>query len=115
MIFMCHPTPRTTHPIHHGNTAIVSEIGPMIAVGFAKAQDSKAEPINGSDPPTATRARDEATQRMANILAHPVPHQGDPASSSFISESRFGGSLHALCGLASSHLGFLRGLPGKEA
>jgi hypothetical protein len=31
---------------------------------------------------------------MANILAQAVPHRGDPASSSFISESRPRGFLH---------------------
>jgi hypothetical protein len=36
-------------------------------------------------------------------LAHPVPHRGDPTSSSFISESRPGDFLHApSCGLASN-------------
>jgi hypothetical protein len=36
-------------------------------------------------------------------LAHPGPHRGDPASSSFVYESWTGGFLHApLCGLASS-------------
>jgi hypothetical protein len=75
--------------------ATVSKMGPMIAVGSAKAQASKPKPINGSDPPRATRARDEATKRMVNILAQPVHHQGDMASSSFVLESRLGGFLHA--------------------
>jgi hypothetical protein len=60
--------------LSHGNTATVSEMGPMIAMGSTKAQGSKAKPVYGSEPPRATRARDEATQRMANILVHPVPH-----------------------------------------
>jgi hypothetical protein len=33
----CHLTPRTTHPIHHGIQQQVSEMGPMIVVGSAKA------------------------------------------------------------------------------
>jgi hypothetical protein len=102
---MRHPTPRTTHPIHHRNTTTISKMGPTISGESAKAQGLKAQPVNGSEPPRATNARDEATQRMTNIL---VP-------SSFVSESRSGGFLHALCGLASSHPGFLRGLLGKEA
>jgi hypothetical protein len=80
--------------IRCGNMATVSETGPMIVVGSTKAQDSKVKLVYGSEPPRATRARDKATQRMADILTHPVPHQGDPASSSFISESRLGGFLH---------------------
>jgi hypothetical protein len=66
-------------------------MAPMIAVGSAKAQGSKVKPINGSKPP---RVRDDATQKMGNILAHLVLHGGDPASSSFIFESRPGGFLH---------------------
>jgi hypothetical protein len=88
---MRHPTPRMTRPIRHGNTTTVPKMGPMIAVGSAKARGSKAKPVYQSDPPRVTRARDEAKQRMANILAHPVPHQGDPVSSSFVSKSRSGG------------------------
>jgi hypothetical protein len=84
------------HSICHGNTKTVSQIGPMIVVGFAKAQSLKVKPVYGSEPPRATRARDEATQRMDNILTHPMPHQGDPASSSFLSESRLGDFRHAL-------------------
>jgi hypothetical protein len=70
-------------------------MGPMIAVGSAKAQGSKAKLIGGSEPPRATRARDEATQRVANILAHSGPHRGDPVPSRFISKLRLGGFLHA--------------------
>jgi hypothetical protein len=113
--FMRHSTPRTTHHIHHGNTTTVSEMGPMIAVGSTKAQGSKVKPVSGLEPPRATRARDEATERMANILVQPVPHRGDPTSSSFISDSTSGGFLHTLFGLASSCLSFLCGLLGKEA
>jgi hypothetical protein len=47
--FMRHLTPHTTHPIRHGNTANVSETGPMIALGSAKAQGTKAKPVNGSE------------------------------------------------------------------
>jgi hypothetical protein len=93
--FMHHLTPRTMRPIRHGNMAIVSKMGPTIAVGSAKAQGSKAKLVDRSEPPRATRARDEATQRMANILVHPAPHRGDLASSSFVSESRLGVFLHA--------------------
>jgi hypothetical protein len=88
MIFTRHPTPRTTCPIHRGNTTTVSETRLTIAVGSAKAQGSKAKPINGPEPSRATRVRDETIQRITNILAHLVPHRRDPASSSFVSESR---------------------------
>jgi hypothetical protein len=69
-----HLTPHTIHPICRGNTATISEMGPTITVRSAKAQGSKVKPVYGSEPPRATRVRDEVTQRMANILAHLVPH-----------------------------------------
>jgi hypothetical protein len=40
-------------------------MGPMIAVGSVKVQGSKVKPINGSELPRATRARDKVTQRVA--------------------------------------------------
>jgi hypothetical protein len=92
---MRHLTPCTMCPIRRGNTTIVSKIGPMIVVGSAKDKGSKAKLIYGSEPPRATRAWDEATQRMDNIFVHLVPHREDPVSTSFISESRLGGFLHA--------------------
>jgi hypothetical protein len=54
----------------------VSKIGPMIVMGSAKAQGSKVKLIGELEPPRATRVRDEATQRVANILAHPGPVEG---------------------------------------
>jgi hypothetical protein len=70
------------------DTTTVSEMGPTIVVGSAKAQGSKAKP-------------------GGQQLVHPVPHRGALASSSFVSESRPSGFLHALsCGLVSSRPGF---------
>jgi hypothetical protein len=43
----------------------ISETGPTIAMGSAKAQGSNVKPVNGSEPPRATRASDEVTQRVA--------------------------------------------------
>jgi hypothetical protein len=94
--FMHHLTPHTMHPIRHGNTTTISETGLMIAVGSVKAKGSKGKPVDRSEPPRATRARDEMTQRTANILVHPTTHQGDPISSSFVSEFGLGGFLHTL-------------------
>jgi hypothetical protein len=76
------------HAICHGNMTTIFEMGPTIVVQSVKAHGSKAKPVYGSEPSRGTKVRDKATQRMTNIFAHPVPHQGDPASSSFISESR---------------------------
>jgi hypothetical protein len=73
----------------------VSKMGPIIAVGSVKAQGSKANPISGLELPREIKVRDEETQRVANILAHLGTHRGDPVPSSFVSEPRPGGFLHA--------------------
>jgi hypothetical protein len=93
--FICHSTPCMTRPIRRGNMATVSEMGLMIVVGSTKAQGSKAKLVYDSELPRATRVRDKAIQRIANILAHPMPHRGDPTSSTLAFESRLGGFLHA--------------------
>jgi hypothetical protein len=93
--FTHHLTPRTMCPTHRGNTTTVSKMGLMIAVGSAKAQGLKVKPVYGLELPRPARVRNEATQRVANILLHSMPHRGDPASSSLVSKSRLGGFLHA--------------------
>jgi hypothetical protein len=93
--FICHPTPHTTHPIRHGNTTTVSETGPIIAVGSVKAQGSKVKPVDGSEPPRATRAMDEVTQRMANIFGAPGAPSRGLGILQLVSESRLGGFLDA--------------------
>jgi hypothetical protein len=63
-----------TCPIRHGNTTMISKMGPMIAMGSAKAQFSMVKLVYELKSPRATRVRDEETQKMANILAHATPH-----------------------------------------
>jgi hypothetical protein len=58
----------------------VSEMGPMIIMESVKAHGSKAKPINGSEPPRATRARDEATQRVATSWDIRSPIEGSRCS-----------------------------------
>jgi hypothetical protein len=67
-------------------------MGPMIAMGSAKAQGSKAKPIGGSESPRATTVRDEATKRVANILTHLRPCREDLVPTSFVFAPGF---LHA--------------------
>jgi hypothetical protein len=43
----------------------ISEMGLTIVVGSANVQGSKVKPVNESEPPRATRARDDATERVA--------------------------------------------------
>jgi hypothetical protein len=54
----------------------VSEMGPTIVVGSSKVQALKVKPVNGSEPPRATRARDEATQRVATNWHIQSPIEG---------------------------------------
>jgi hypothetical protein len=93
----------------------ISEMGPTIAVGSAKAQGSKAKPVNGLEPPRATRARDKATQRVATSWLIWSPIEGTQCSQALYLSLDREISFTTLCGLASSHPGFLRGLPGEEA
>jgi hypothetical protein len=44
----------------------ISKMGPMIAVGLQQLRVQRWNPPIGSEPPRANRARDEATQRVAN-------------------------------------------------
>jgi hypothetical protein len=68
----------------------------------------RKKPLVGSAPSGANKARDKVTQRMASSWRYLGPHQGDLASSSFVSESRSGGFLHVPSyGLSSSRLGSL--------
>jgi hypothetical protein len=90
-------------------------MGAVNVVGSAKARGLKAKPINESEPPRATRARDEAAQRMANILVHRCPIEGTRHPQALYLSLDQEVSFMPLCGLAYSRLGFLHGLPGKEA
>jgi hypothetical protein len=93
----------------------ISKMGPMIAVGSAKAQGLKEKPISGSEPTRATRARDEATQRVANIWRTRGPIEGTQCPQASYLSLDWKVSFVPLCGLASSYSNFLCGLPGKEA
>jgi hypothetical protein len=90
-------------------------MGPTIAVGSAKAQGSKAKPVNRSEPPRATRARDEATQMVATSWDIWSPIEETRRSQALYMRLDLDISFTPLCGLASSRLGFLRGLPREEA
>jgi hypothetical protein len=88
------------------DTENISKTGPMIVVGLSKLRVLRQNPSVGSALPKANRVGDKATQRMASSWRYLGPHRGDPASSSFVSESWPGGFIHTPpCGLASSHPG----------
>jgi hypothetical protein len=97
-----HDAPSTSR-----DTTTISKRGPMIAEGPATLRVSRRNLPVRSESPRTTRVRDEGTQRGGQHLAHPEHHRGYLTSSSFVSESRSGGFLHAPpCGLAPCHLGF---------
>jgi hypothetical protein len=73
----------------------------------AKALGSKAKPASWTRVAKSKQSEGQSNKKGGQRLAHPGPHRGDPASSSFVSESGSGSFLHApSCGLASSRPGF---------
>jgi hypothetical protein len=103
-------TPSTTR-----DTTTISKMGLTIVVGLLKLKVRRQNHPVGSAPPRANRARDKATQTVASSWHTRDPIKENPASSSFVSESRSGGFLHTPpCGLASSHPSFpAMHYPGK--
>jgi hypothetical protein len=104
---------RFSHPLYIAlamttwDMIIVSQMDHMITEGPAKLRVLRQNPSVRSAPTKANRARGKATQMVASSWHFLEPHRGDPTSSSFISEFRSGGFLHAPpCGMASSPPGF---------
>jgi hypothetical protein len=60
---------------------------PMIAVGFAKAQGSKAKFASGVRDAQSNQSEGRCNTKGGKQLAHPEPYRGNPTSSSFVSES----------------------------
>jgi hypothetical protein len=73
------------------------------------------KPANGSEPPRATRARDKATKKMATSSHIRSPIEGIQRPQASYLSLDWDISFTPLCALASSHPGFLRGLPREEA
>jgi hypothetical protein len=85
----------------------VSKMDPTITMGSTQAQDSKAKPASEVRAAQSNQSEGRSDTKYGQQLLHPKPHRGDPAFSTFISESRLGGFLHAPpCGLALSRPGF---------
>jgi hypothetical protein len=85
--------------------------------GLLIAQGSKAKPNFKSGQSCQSDLSEERSDTKGALQkAHLVPHGGNLASSTFISESRLGGFHQAaLSGLASSRPNFLGGLSRKDA
>jgi hypothetical protein len=97
VLYMFTRLPDSSHivPIKSQDMATVSKMGPMIGVGLPKLRVLRQNPLAGSTPPRANRARDKVTQKMAISWCYPGPHRGDPSSSNIVFESRLGAFHHA--------------------
>jgi hypothetical protein len=62
----------------------VFEMAPMIVMVSAKDQGSKAKPVESGQ---SNQSLGRSDTKGGQQLEHPVPHRGDPTSSSFISMS----------------------------
>jgi hypothetical protein len=65
-------------------TTTVSEMVPTIALGSVKAQGSKAKSASQVRAAQSNQSEGRRDTKGGQQLVHPVPHQGDPASSRFI-------------------------------
>jgi hypothetical protein len=65
----------------------ISKMGPMIVVGFTKAQGSKAKHVEWVRATQSNQSEGQSDTKGGQQLAHPVPHRGDLASSRFVYES----------------------------
>jgi hypothetical protein len=97
------------------DTTTISKMGHMIIVGPPMLRVHRQNPLDGSEPPRATRVRDEATQGVATTwnLWSPIEETWYPQAS-YLSLDREV-SFTPIFRMASSCLGFLCGLPTKEA
>jgi hypothetical protein len=94
--------------------AIISKMGHMITVGLPMLRVRRRNPLDGSELPKATRARDEATQGVAGSWHIRSPIEGTwRPQASYLNLGREV-SFTPLCGLALSHPSFPHGLPRKE-
>jgi hypothetical protein len=87
--FMHHLTPHTTHPLYPGIQQPYLEHASQLPWGLPKLRVRRKNPPIGSEPPKATRAWDEATQRMANSWHTRSPNEGTrPHQASYLSLDR---------------------------
>jgi hypothetical protein len=92
----------------------ISKMGHTITMGLPMLRVQRRNLPDGSEPPRATRARDKATHGVATSWHIQGPIEGIRCpQASYLSLDREV-SFTPLCGLASSRLGFLHGLPRKE-
>jgi hypothetical protein len=73
---MHHPTPHTTHTLHRGIRQLYPKWAPQLPWSLPKLRVQRQNPPVGSESPRATRARHEATQRVANNWCIQSPIKG---------------------------------------
>jgi hypothetical protein len=114
-IFMHHSTPRTMRPMRHGIRQPYLKRVPRLPWGLPNLRVRTKNPSIRSEPPRATRARNEATQRVANSWLTWCPIEGTRyPQASYLSPDRkvfFTPFVWARIEL----FGFSTRLPGKDA
>jgi hypothetical protein len=87
------PPPHTSCPLRlNDNMGYRNQIQNGPHMGLPKLRVLRQNP---SAPAKANRARDKVTQRIFSNLRYLGPHQGNPTSSRFVSESQSGSLHHA--------------------
>jgi hypothetical protein len=71
-----HPTPRMMCPLHHGIQQQYPKQVPQLLWSLAKLRVQMRNPPVGSEPPRATRARDEMTKSVASTWCIRSPIEG---------------------------------------
>jgi hypothetical protein len=89
-------------------------MGHTVIVALPMLRVRSRNPPDGSEPPRATRARDEVTQSVTLSWHNRSPIEGTWCPlASYLSLDQ-GVPFTPLYGLALSHPGILHGLPGNE-
>jgi hypothetical protein len=71
-----HLTPRTTRPLYHGIRQSYPKWVSRLPWGLPKLRVQRQNPPVGSEPPKATKERDEATQAVASSWCIRSPNKG---------------------------------------
>jgi hypothetical protein len=96
------------------DTEIVSKMGHTVIVGLPTLRVQRQNLLDGLEPPRATRVRDKGTQVVATSWHIRSRIKGTQHPQALYLSLDWEVSFMPLCGLASSHPGFLCGLPRKE-
>jgi hypothetical protein len=110
------PAPHIPRPPHKGIRLLYPKRGHTIVVGLLMLRVRRRNPLVGSEPPRAIRARDEATQGVASgwHIRSPIEGTGHPQAS-YLSPHREVSFMPLCVGWHRAIWVFPLGLPRKEA